>query len=162
MKVGVISDSHDHVQLLQQALQVLRGRGADVFLHAGDLVAPFSAKLLTPDNVPDGLPVHVVYGNNDGERDGLKKVLPQIQDGPLRVELGGRTFVMHHALDWITDSDCDRADVVIGGHTHEIINETRDGILHLNPGECCGILSRRATAALVDTEELTAEIVDLR
>ena len=48
--------------------------------------APFAANLLNPE-VVGGVPVHAIYGNNDGEKAGLKKILPNVVDGPLRVEL---------------------------------------------------------------------------
>ena len=53
------------------------------------------------------------------------------------------------------------AEIVIGGHSHAIVHEQREGRLYLNPGECCGVLTGRATAALLDTADCTARIIDL-
>lgn len=161
MKIGIIADSHDHVHLLRRGLQILLDRQVEAICHAGDFVAPFSAKLLTADQLPGNVQVLCVYGNNDGEQPGLKKILPQLQQGPLRAELGGRSVVMHHYLDWLGPDDIDGADVVITGHTHEAGFKTADGILYVNPGEACGILSGRATVALVDTEDLSVEIIEI-
>ena len=47
------------------------------------------------------------------------------------------------------------------GNTHEVVNERRGGVLHLNPGECCGWVSGRCTAAVLDTDTLAAEIIEL-
>ena len=157
MKLGVVSDSHDHVKLLRRALDEFSARDVAAVLHAGDLIAPFSAKLLVGLDVP----VYCIFGNNDGEKAGLKKLLPQLQYGPLRLELGGRTIVMHHFFDWLKPEDVEGADVVIGGHTHEIVHDMRGGVLYLNPGECCGVLTDRPTVAVLDTEDLSVETIDL-
>ncbi len=160
MRVGVISDTHDRLPPLRQALQLFRREQVDALLHAGDFVAPFAAKTLIGPDGPD-VPLHCIYGNNDGEREGLGKLLPQLQDGPLRVELGGRTIAMHHWIDWFGPGDTDGADVVIYGHNHEVRNETVDGALYLNPGECCGWVNGRCSVALLETDSLTAEIIEL-
>jgi len=159
MRIGVISDTHDRVPTFKQALATFRERGVEAILHAGDYVAPFAAKLLKPESAP--APVHGIFGNNDGEREGLLKTLPQLQDGPLRVELGGRTIVMHHYLDWLSDRDVQGADVVISGHDHTVNVAHRDGRLYLNPGECCGWVVGRCTVAILETDTPEAEIVDI-
>lgn len=161
MKIGVIADSHDHLPPLRRAVQMFLRMKVDAIVHVGDFIAPFAAKLIAPPAVPADLPVHCCYGNNDGERAGLKKILPQVVDGPVRLTLGGRRIVFHHFLDWLKPADLNGAQIVITGHTHEIVNEVRDGVLHLNPGECCGWLSDRCTVALLDTEGPSAEIIEI-
>ena len=53
------------------------------------------------------------------------------------------------------------ADVVMTGHTHEVDNELHDGRLFLNPGECCGWVSGRCTVAVLDTDSLSAEVIEV-
>ena len=159
MKIGVISDTHDRLPTFRRALALFDRLGVEAIFHAGDFVAPFAARLIAADAV--NVPVHCVYGNNDGEREGLKKLLPQLQDGPYRAELAGRMIVMHHFIDWLSADDTTGADVVITGHTHEVVNEMRNGQLLLNPGECCGWVNNRCTVATLDLSTLTAEIIDL-
>ena len=159
MKIGVISDTHDRLPTLRRAVAFFERMKLDAVFHAGDYVAPFAARLLAPPNLT--LPLHCIYGNNDGERKGLKAVLPGLVDGPLTVKLGGRTIVMHHALDWLKPADLAPAQLVITGHTHQLVNETREGKLFLNPGEGCGWLTDRCTIAVVDLESLKAEIIEV-
>lgn len=159
MKIGVVSDSHDRLPALERVLQLFAWERVEAVLHAGDFVAPFAAKLLAADRVH--APVYCVYGNNDGERDGLKAILPQVQDGPLRLELGGRTIVMHHALDWLKPAQKRGADVIITGHTHEVVVDRKGDKLVLNPGECCGWVTGRCTAAVLDLDTLDPRIVDI-
>jgi len=161
MKIGVIADSHDRVTTLERAVHMFVRQEVEAIVHAGDYVAPFAAMLLAPPNIPESTPVHCCFGNNDGEREGLLKTLPQLVDGPVRLDLGGCTVVMEHFLDWLKPDDIEGADVVITGHTHEIVNENRDGVLYLNPGECCGWLTGRCTVALLDTDGPSAEIIEV-
>lgn len=158
MKVGVISDTHDRLPVLDRALELFARAKVEVLVHPGDLIAPFAAKRLLSFTGPR----YVVYGNNDGERRGLKQVLPEIQDGPLTVEFDGLRVLVHHFIDWCRPDDIAGADVVITGHTHEVVNETRNGKLFLNPGECCGWLKGKCTVAILDTTARTAEVVEIQ
>jgi len=160
MKVGVIADTHDRLPTFRRAVALLKRLKVEAIFHAGDYVAPFAAKLIAPDVLD--IPLHCVYGNNDGERKGLKAVLPNLVDGPLTAQLGGRTIVMHHWIEWLKPADIARADIIITGHTHEIVNEQRQGRLYLNPGECCGWLTDRCTLAVLDLDTLSADIVDIQ
>ncbi|MEM2810730.1 MAG: metallophosphoesterase family protein, partial [Candidatus Korarchaeum sp.] len=54
-----------------------------------------------------------------------------------------------------------RFDFVLYGHTHEVHIEEIGDTLVVNPGELCGKLSGRRTAALLYTEAKKAEILDL-
>ena len=164
MKIGVLSDSHDNLPMIDAAMRRFAEAGVEAVLHAGDVISPFAARRLTGPLLPAGAELLCVYGNNDGERAGLAKVLEGIADGPVRAVLeGGRTIVMTHDAAGLTDADTAAADIVISGHSHEIVNETVGGTLHLNPGECGGWLTGRCTAAIIDTDTdtISAEIIDL-
>ena len=108
MLAGIVSDTHDRLPMIDRALAVFRERGAEALIHPGDLVAPFAARRLRAWTGP----LFVTYGNNDGERAGLKQVLPEIQDGPLFIELGGRNILVHHYIDWCKASQIERAEVI--------------------------------------------------
>jgi hypothetical protein len=157
MRIGVISDTHDRLPTIRAALDYFKKEKINTLVHPGDVVAPFAAKLLA--DFPGKL--HIVYGNNDGERAGLRKTLPQIQDGPLFVKLGGKQVLIHHALDWCHDDDLTKADIVLTGHTHAVQIEREEGKLLLNPGECCGWVTGKATIAVVDLKTTEAEIIEL-
>ena len=157
MRIGLISDTHDRLTSMRNALARFRQLGIDTLIHPGDVVAPFAAKLLAEY---EGR-VYATYGNNDGERRGLKSALPQIQDGPLFVEIGGQQVLVHHFVDWCDAADIARADVIVTGHTHEASVDTRDGKLFINPGECCGWLTGRCTAAVWDVESNQVEKIEV-
>lgn len=159
MKVGIISDTHDRLPTFERAIALFKRLQVGAIFHAGDYVAPFAAKLISPAAIT--IPTHCIYGNNDGERNGLKGILPNLVDGPLRVEVEGKTIVMHHFLDWLTPADMAGADIVITGHDHEPRVEEKDGVLYINPGECCGWLTGRCTVAVLDLESMHADLVEV-
>lgn len=162
MKIGVISDSHDHMPMIRAALDLFAGEKVDAVIHAGDIVAPFAAKLLVEYRGP----LYTVYGNNDGEHAGLAGVLKGIVNGPLVLDLDGRRIVVHHWIEQVPAAMLPAADVVITGHTHQVVNDRVEGEggkprLILNPGENCGWLTGQATVAILDTASLSARIVTL-
>ncbi|MEE9212757.1 MAG: metallophosphoesterase family protein, partial [Phycisphaeraceae bacterium] len=79
MKVGVISDTHDRLPPLRRAVALFERLKVGALFHAGDFVAPFAAKIIAPEVL--SVPLHCIYGNNDGEREGLKAILPNLVEG---------------------------------------------------------------------------------
>ncbi len=157
MLIGVISDTHDRLPMIDAAMALFAQRRVEAVIHPGDFIAPFAARRLL---AYDG-PIHATYGNNDGERAGIKAILPQVVDGPLFVELDGRSILVHHFIDWCRLEDIARAAIVITGHTHEVVNRLEGDKLLLNPGECCGWVTGKCSVAILDTAGPRAEICEL-
>ena len=157
MLIGVLSDTHDRLPAIDAALALFEKRQVGALIHAGDFVAPFAVRRLLQYRGP----LHVTFGNNDGDRAMLKKLLPQVQDGPLFVQYGGRVILVHHHLDHCAPGNIKRADIIITGHSHEAVRHLSDGKLFLNPGECCGWVNGKCTAAILDAAGLSAEICEL-
>ncbi len=160
MRIGIVSDTHDHLGHLRRALALLTEKGAELVLHAGDFVSPFVAEPFREA----GLRVIGVFGNNDGDKLFLRERFSQVGElhfGPHEMELSGRKIVLMHeprALEALATSG--RYDLVVYGHTHR--PEVRTGLpCVVNPGELGGWLTGRATCALVDLETLQVEILEL-
>ncbi len=157
MKIGIMSDTHDNLPRIRSAVAMLSGEGAQVLIHAGDIVAPFSVKEIM--KFPGE--VFGVFGNNDGEIAGIKKIWKHIFFGPYLLELGGLRIVVCHDPFDIERAPYENVDVHIYGHNHE--PEIRQGHpLVVNPGECGGWLSGRSTCALLDTDGPTARLMEVR
>jgi hypothetical protein len=156
MLAGVMADTHDNIPLVRTALEAFRNHDVDHIIHAGDYVAPFTMEvLLAPD-----IPFIGVLGNNDGEKGGLTSMCSSLYEPPHIFKLGGREIVLVHREEDVPEDRARDADVVIFGHTHEAgIDEGPP--LRLNPGEVSGWLHGNTTAALLDLDELDAEIIDL-
>jgi predicted phosphodiesterase len=101
-----------------------------------------------------------VLGNNDGERAGLHKACAELHDAPYRFEMGGRTIVLAHDPGQLTDDAIAGAHLLVHGHTHEADVRLGPPLL-VNPGEAGGWLTGVSTAALVDLDAMTAELVQL-
>ena len=154
MKIGVLSDTHDNLAAIAAALRHFERAGVEVFLHGGDYCAPFALKRILQARIP----LEGVFGNCDGERQGLAKLAPSLADGPRRLELGGKKICLVHNRQRLTHEDFEAADIVVFGHTHEPKVERGEGRLVVNPGEGGGWVSGRCTVAIIDTVALAAEI----
>lgn len=164
MKVGIISDTHDNLPLVDKAIERLNREKVDLVLHAGDYVAPFTvirfkklqAKLIG------------VFGNNDGDHEFLKKRFAdvkgaEIREGFAEVNAEGLRIALLHGngelLQSLVNAEC--YDVVVHGHSHEARIYRKGVTTVINPGEVCGYLSGKPTIALLDTKSREAKMIQL-
>jgi len=160
MKVAILSDIHDNIWKLGT---LLAGLEADVLLFCGDFCAPF-----TLAQIAEGFsgPVHVVFGNNDGDKLLLARVASRFNHVTLHgefveLELDGRKAAVTHY------PEIGRAlarggvyDLVCHGHNHERSIEQTGKTLRVNPGEVMGRFGL-STYALYDTTSGQAESVQV-
>jgi hypothetical protein len=160
MKIGVMSDSHDNLPAIRRALARFETDGAEAVIHAGDFIAPFSVKELLKFKGP----VYGCFGNNDGEKAGIRALWPAVAETPCELQLGGRRILLTHDEAALRKAPelLRRAEVVIFGHSHKIVpGERRGGLVRLNPGECGGWLTGMSTVAILDTVTLEVRILEL-
>ena len=161
MKIGIMADSHDNLPLIRRAIDRLQAEGAECLIHAGDFIAPFAVREILKFNGP----VHGCFGNNDGERAGIRRLWPEVADPPRKLSLGGRNVLLVHDVAQAGPKDLAWADVFVSGHSHqpsvEKVKDEAGEHLRINPGESGGWLSGRSTIALLDTETLEARILEL-
>lgn len=74
MKIGIISDTHDNLDAIDRTIETLNSYKIDLVIHAGDVISPFAARRFKELKSP----LRVVYGNNDGERTGLKNMFQKL------------------------------------------------------------------------------------
>ena len=92
MIIGVISDSHRETEAAASAIEWLLARGADLLVHAGDIVASETLQLLRQS----GKPYFAVLGNNDEALAEFKNEF-NLHDEPFCTEFAGlRLKIMHH------------------------------------------------------------------
>lgn len=155
--IGIMSDSHDNIPAIRQAVEFFNRQAVAFVVHAGDIVAPFSAKELLNLRMP----LIVVFGNNDGEKNGLRKILPQIIEPPLATTVDGlNVFITHHLSDTQAAMPSD-VQVVMHGHTHACDVRRKGHVLFVNPGETCGWLTGHRTVALLDPQQMECRILNL-
>jgi putative phosphoesterase len=120
VKVGLISDTHG--LLRPQALEALQG--CDYLIHGGDIGKPEILEALS-----DIAPLTVVRGNNDTD-DAWAGGVPQ--EAVLRV--GSLEIYVTHILADVPETLPPGVRVVVTGHSHKPLQQTRNGVLFINPG----------------------------
>ncbi len=158
MLVGIVSDTHDNLEIARGAVDLFEDRNADVVVHCGDIVAPFTATVFDAD-----FEFSAVRGNNDGEWN-LQNAIESFGSylGEMgELELDGLDVAIYHGTaEPLVDAllACGSYDYVFRGHTHEHVLEERDGTVHVNPG---GLPFPEADdqyyVATLDTETTTVE-----
>lgn len=148
--IGVISDTHG--LLRAEAVDALQG--SDLIVHAGDVGGPAIL-----DELRRIAPVHAVRGNVD--RDEWSRELPAAEV----VEVDGTLlYVLHDIATLDLDPAAAGFATVIYGHSHRPKQETRRGVLYLNPGSAgprrfqLPVTVARLT---VEGTRLAAEMVEL-
>ncbi len=141
MKLAICSDIHDNLSALEQALVDMQQADVDVVIFCGDFNAPFTLKALG-----EGFsgPVHVVWGNNDGDQWLMTEIahrLPNVQLHGVFAEVdldGYRVGVVHYDRLGRALAHADLYDLVCYGHDHEARHEWVGETLLVNPGELMG------------------------
>jgi putative phosphoesterase len=159
MKIGVLSDSHDHLTNIKKAIDLFVEARVDKIVHCGDMVAPFIIRAMGTLENAKQIEVIGIYGNNDGERAGLRKVLKgfmEIKGDFYETTWDQVKIAVYHGtelklLDALIQSKL--YNIIFCGHTHQLRVETVNGVLVVNPGETCGYLTGRPTCVIVDLKE---------
>lgn len=156
MKIGIISDTHDNVELAEKASDFFEGRVEKV-IHCGDMVAPFTAELFDRD-----YDFYAVRGNNDGEWN-LKNVVEgfgEFHNNIMEMKVDGLKISAYHGteeqiVEGLVEKDY---DYVFRGHTHERKLENHGDAVEVNPG---GIAlpeqEEGFSVAVLDTDEKEVE-----
>jgi len=169
MLVGIMSDTHDNLPMIDKAVGKLTEEKVELVLHAGDYVSPF----VIPHFEPFRGKFIGVFGNNDGDHEFLKRrfsevgleirgIFADVNVGNLRIALlhGGEPGGApgpSELLRSLLSTKC--YDVIVHGHVHEAKAYKKDKTLVINPGEVCGYLTRKPSVAVLDTKTREARIV---
>lgn len=161
MKIGIMSDSHDHIENIKKSIQVFKKRKVDLVLHLGDFVNPNSVRAMK------GLKYIAIFGNNDGDK--YRMINAFIETGG---EIKGEFYdciidelkiaCYHGTEPQLKDAliTCGKYDLVLYGHTHECENITVGSTLVLNPGTVHGF-GQTATVLIFDTKDRNPDFIDL-
>ena len=150
MKIGIISDTHDHLDKIKEAVEIFNKYRVELVIHAGDFVAPFSLapfKSLKCEWIG-------VLGNNDGEKKGLEiasqgRIKPVT---PYFLEVDSRRIAVMHIFEDVS------APIIVCGHTHNLEIQRGEKLI-INPGEACGWLTGKSSLVILDSKDLKVEEV---
>ncbi len=163
MLIGVISDTHDNLPMIEKAVKKLNGENVSLVLHAGDYVSPFVIPKFNALNAK----LIGVFGNNDGDHEFLKKRFAECPNCEIRgrfTEINAEGFkiaLLHGDETELLDAliNCGGFDAVVHGHSHANVSRKNGKTLIVNPGEVCGYLTGNCTLALLDTEKREARLI---
>jgi uncharacterized protein len=165
MKIAIISDTHDTLDNVNKALELIRQNNCEVIFHAGDWCAPFTFQEISKAE----LPVFGVFGNNDGAQYEIHSWIDEsapnffIEKDVLEKELDGKKITMNHYPNiGKMLAETGKYDLVIYGHNHMKKIEKVGHTWLVNPGS----LSQRnfggPTFAIYDTKLDTVELIEVK
>lgn len=160
VRIGVLADTHDRVPAIANLLEKLSAKGVSIVMHAGDYCSPFS---LAPYH-ESGMALLGVFGRNDGDRESLSAYAArgmgtEIYESPHSFEVGGKRILLVHDLAEVSSRSIESHDYVIHGSSHLQVQRTVGKTLIINPGEACGWIHGKCTAAILDLD--TGEVESL-
>ena len=133
--IGIVSDTHEDVRMIVKAVAIFKSRAPSLVIHCGDIISPPVLERFA------GLALKLAFGNNDGERSGLKKKcgelgFSEIAD-TLTFEVAGKSFFVNHGTSARVIDEAiatQQYDYVLHGHTHIPRNEVIGRTRVINPG----------------------------
>lgn len=137
MIIAVLSDIHDNIWNLADALAQVQAAGAQELIFCGDFCAPF-----TLSQIGEGFagPVHAVLGNNDGDPRLLQLNAQAAGNVTLygqyaELPLDGRLVAVNHYPEIARRlAESGQFDLVCYGHNHLAAVEPVGRGLLANPG----------------------------
>ena len=162
--IGLMGDSHDDVEAIKKAVEYFNEKGADLVIHTGDLISPFTIEHFRKLKGE----FKAVWGNNRGDVENVAKRIAEfggeIAD-ILEVNYDDKKVLVYHGdnpslLDSLVKSK--KYDIIATGHTHTPEVTMEENTLIVNPGETCGYLTGVKTVALLDTTQMKADVITLQ
>ncbi len=140
MKIGVLSDTHDNVDTLQAALDILRRQDIYIVIHCGDLTSAQIVPLFS------GLELHLAQGNVDSTPAALARAVLRLGNGSTygqiyEGEFDGARVAAIHGDDKAARKALQESGLyhyVFHGHTHERKNKLKGKTRVVNPGALGG------------------------
>ena len=135
MRIGVVSDTHDRVEAIAEAVRLLADQRVELVLHCGDIESPDTVAAFA------GVPTHFVFGNWDKDRAKLQAAIKRA--GGVSYESFGALELAGKRVAWVHSHErhqlyqlehCDYFDYVFYGHTHVREQHRTGRTLVANPG----------------------------
>lgn len=162
MRIALISDIHDHRSKLKKALEGISD--ADLLICLGDLCSPFIIK-----DLGEGFsgPIHIVFGNNDGDLFRITQTAKSFSHITLHGEIaelildGKRIAITHFDTVARMLATSDSFDLICFGHNHTYEVREVGKTLLVNPGEIMGEISGTSSYAVYSTATNSVERFNL-
>jgi len=133
--IGIITDSHENIPAIEAAVKVLKEKNPELVIHCGDIISPPVLERFK------GLPMLLVFGNNDGEQEGLTNKVKALHFKGIQSEQefkidNKKIFVCHGHRKGILRKAIESRnyDYILTGHTHTLRDETIETTRIINVG----------------------------
>lgn len=165
MKIAVLSDVHDNYFSLVEALKIIKEKKCEQILFLWDLWHGRMAKIFVNFEIP----TLMIWGNNDGEKNGMMKFSLtensnlEIVDNTYKFcEFAWKKiFISHYPEMAGCAVKSGSVSAVFFWHTHKVSNEKENDCLVCNPGEISWFSHGKSTFAIYDTIENYIEILEV-
>jgi hypothetical protein len=171
MKIGVMSDIHDHIKNLIKAIEIFNTNKCDLVICCGDWGSPNAPNFLSDLNCK----TISVFGNNDADifnfltRKQEKNWNIDFHKNCAELELDAKKIVVYHGdSEAILDAliKCNKYDIVFSGHNHKAEIKQINNTLHINPGSITNIrvenINHNSSIAIYDTNTNKGEIINIK
>ena len=158
MKIALVSDTHQHMGAIERVCEILRDMAPDVIVHLGDVMGDADVMEALLDREVRRVPGNCDYGVGVPEELlltlGEKKILA------LHGHEQGVKRSLQHLARYAKKKG---AQVVVYGHTHVANEETRGGVILINPGSAAKPMGmqRRSMGLLTVEEDITFQLIHL-
>jgi len=162
MKLGILSDTHNHTQNLQKALTLFRSRGISTLIHCGDMTSPNTAELLKDFHVI------AVTGNMDMNTGRLESTLKKLNpDNSLSAtftgEIEGVSIAATHSHRGNVPELAanGRFSYIFHGHTHRRRDNKVDNTRIINSGALGGTRHEPRSICIVNLSTNNVEFIQI-
>jgi len=160
VRLGIISDTHGHVELTRPAVRMFESLDVETVLHCGDIGSMAVVQMF------EKLPTHFVFGNCDERLEAFAAAIRGAGQtchglfGDIRLA-GVRIALLHSHERRRFRGTIDSGDyrLVCYGHTHVAAIDPRGDTFVVNPGAIYRAIPH--SVAIVDLPAVTATIVEL-
>ncbi len=149
MKIGIISDTHNNIELTKKAVDIFREKKIDILVHAGDFTSPRMIEFFKDFSC------RFVLGNGDLDIEEMSRECRKYGIDEIKAicafEADGKKFIVFHGNDVSMFRDAiqsENFDYIIKGHTHHFENYLSNKTRIINPG------------ALYSTDECSVAILN--
>ena len=158
MKIGIVSDTHNNLKNVRRIVELFNAAAVDRVIHTGDITQAKTIEVFSQLDAP----MSGVFGNNDQERTSLEAAIErygfEFYEPPLQLRWDDRDIiVVHDPLEF--DGHLSNQAIALHGHTHRYRCEQTEGQLIFNPGECAGMMKGLNAIGVLDTTDLSTELL---
>ena len=161
MKIAIISDTHDNIPRLQQAIALIKKEKIKLIIHCGDI--------FTPETIKQGIKdyqgkIHLIFSPDDAAfskipEDSFKDIFnAKVWEEFGEIEVSGKKIAFCHFPEIADElAALQKYDLIFFGHTHQPWEKKIGKTRLVNPGNIAGLFFR-ASFAIYDTESDKLEL----